>query len=202
MSRAGPAAYPRRRFLASCAALPLLAACDWSRPPVFLGVDITGADYGRDFRLRDPDGRERTLADFRGKAVMVFFGFTQCPDVCPTALSRAVEVKRLLGSDGEHLQVLFVSLDPERDTPAILKAYTAAFDPAFLGLSGDLAQTAATAEHFKVYYKKVPSGDAYTLDHSAMTYVYDPAGNLRLMLRHTQTAGDYAADIRKLLHPA
>lgn len=201
MTRPMSPAYSRRRFLASCAALPWLAACERDRPPVFLGMDVTGAGFGRGFRLRDPDGRERTLADFRGKAVMVFFGFTQCPDVCPTALTRAVEVKRLLGSDGDRLQVLFVSLDPERDTPVILKAYTGAFDPTFLGLYGDLQQTAAMAKDFNVYYKKVPTGDSYTLDHSAMTYVYDPEGHLRLMLRHTQTAGDYAADIRKLLHP-
>ena len=191
---------PRRGFLAACAALAMLAACDTKRPPVFTGVDVTGADFGRDFRLRDPDGRERTLADFRGKAVMVFFGFTQCPDVCPTALSRAVEVRQLLGKDGERLQVLFVTLDPERDMPAILKAYTGAFDPTFLGLSGDAQQTAATAKAFNVYYRKVPAGDSYTLDHSAMTYVYDPAGNLRLMLRHNQGAADYAADIRQILH--
>ncbi len=190
-----------RLFIASLLALALLAGCDRPRPQTFNGTDITGADQGKDFRLKDPDGRERTLADFRGKAVMIFFGFTQCPDVCPTALIRAAEVKRMLGADGERLQVLFVTVDPERDTPAVLKAYTAAFDPSFVGLYGTLQQTAATAADFKIFYQKVPTGESYTMDHSAVSYVYDPAGKLRLLMRHDQSPQQYADDLRKILKP-
>ena len=179
-----------------------LAGCDMVRPAGYHGIDLTGAIYAKDFRLTDPDGKERTLADFRGKAVLIFFGFTQCPDVCPTALARAVEVKRLLGAEGERLQVLFVTVDPERDTPPVLKAYTAAFEPSFIGLYGDMARTAHTAKDFKVYYKKVPTGASYTMDHTALSYVYDPQGRLRLALGHEQSAQDYADDLRKLLNPA
>lgn len=194
----------RRRKLCSATAWVLgaaLAGCDKpaAKPQSFHGIDITGADYGKDFRLNDPDGKQRTLADFRGKAVMIFFGFTQCPDVCPTALTRAAAVKQLLGPLGERLQVIFVTVDPERDTPQVLKAYTANFDPGFLGLSADMAQTEAIAKDFKVYYKKVPAGASYTMDHSAITYVFDPAGRLRLALRHDQSAQDYADDILHIL---
>jgi len=166
----------------------------------FHGMDITGLmpDASR-FALTDHDGKERTLADFAGHAVLIFFGFTQCPDVCPMALARASEIKQLLGDDGQRLQVLFVTLDPERDTPDILKAYTTAFDPAFLGLYGDLERTQATARNFKVYFKKVPTGSSYTLDHTALSYVYDPDGVLRLALRHNQSATECAQDIRQLL---
>ena len=195
----------RRRTLLQggvLAALLALAGCQKQTPQTFHGIDISGATYGADFRLSDPEGRERTLADFKGKAVLIFFGFTQCPDVGPTALVRAAEVKRLLGADGERLQVLFVTVDPERDTPEVLKAYTAAFDPSFIGLHADLQRTAETAKDFKVFYKKVPTGASYTMDHSALSYVYDPAGRLRLVLRHNQTAQDYADDLRQILHPA
>ncbi len=165
----------------------------------FRGMDITGARYGRDFRLSDPDGRERTLADFRGKAVLLYFGFTQCPDVCPTALSRAVEARRLLGPEGERLQVIFVTIDPGRDVAAVLRNYTAAFDPTFLGLHGDAQRTRETADDFKVYYRKVPTGGSYTMDHSTLSYAFDPQGRLRLALRHEQNAQDYAHDLRLLL---
>ncbi len=185
----------------SAAAALAVAGCDRKKPASYHGIDITGADYGRDFHLTDPDGRQRTLADFQGKAVMMFFGFTQCPDVCPTALVRAAEVKRLLGEDGSRLQVIFVTVDPERDTPEVLKAYTAAFDPSFLGLYGDAQRTAETAKEFKVYFRKVPTGASYTMDHSALSYVFDPAGKLRLVLKHEQTAQDCAADLRQILHP-
>ncbi|WP_406626314.1 SCO family protein [Acidovorax sp. SDU_ACID1] len=179
-----------------------LAGCKRAPSQQFHGVDITGATYAKDFSLTDPNGKTRTLADFKGKAIMMFFGFTQCPDVCPTALVRAATVKQLLGADGDRLQVIFVTVDPERDTPEILKAYTAAFDPSFLGLYGDLKHTEETAKDFKVFYKKVPTGSSYTMDHSALSYVYDPDGKLRLVLRHTQSAEEYAADLRQLLHPA
>jgi protein SCO1/2 len=193
-----------RRHAIRCGVLACLLAVAGCRKPAaaFHGIDVTGADYGSDFRLNDPEGRKRTLADFKGKAVMMFFGFTQCPDVCPTALARAAEVKRLLGADGERLQVLFVTLDPERDKPEVLKAYTAAFDPSFIGLYADAPRTAETAQHFKVYFKKVPTGNSYTLDHSALSYVYDPSGRLRLVLRHEQSTQEYADDLRQLLHSA
>jgi protein SCO1/2 len=167
--------------------------------PAFRGLDITGVNYGKDFRLTDADGRERSLADFKGQAVMLYFGFVQCPDVCPTALARAVETRRLLGAAGQRLQVIFVTLDPERDSAEVLKSYMAAFDPSFIALYGDALRTRETADHFKVYYKKVPTGQSYTLDHSAVSYVFDPAGQLRVVLRHEQTAQDYAHDIALLL---
>jgi protein SCO1/2 len=180
----------------------ILSGCnraDVTASPQFKGLDITGANYGHDLRLTAFDGRERTLADFKGKAVMLYFGFVQCPDVCPTALARAVETRRLLGAAGERLQVIFVTVDPERDTPAVLKSYMAAFDPSFLALYGDAQRTRETANDFKVYYKKVPTGSSYTMDHSAVSYVFDPAGKLRVVLRHEQTAQDYAHDIALLL---
>ena len=180
----------------------LLGGCgrtDDSTAAGFKGMDITGVNYGNDFRLTDFDGRERTLADFRGQAVLLYFGFVQCPDVCPTALARAVEVKHLLGAQGDRLQVIFVTVDPERDNSAVLKEYMAAFDPTFLALSGDAQRTRETADHFKVYYKKIPTGSSYTMDHSAMSYVFDPLGHLRLVMRHEQTAQDYAHDIAQLL---
>ena len=167
--------------------------------PGFRGLDLTGATYGRDFRLTDSDGRTRTLADFKGKAVLMYFGFTQCPDVCPTALIRAARVKKLLGTDGDRLQVLFVTIDPARDTPEVIKAYTAAFDPSFIGLYGDARRTRETADEFKAYYKSVPTGGSYTMDHSALSYAFDPQGRLRLALRHAQTAEDFAHDLRQLL---
>ena len=167
--------------------------------PGFRGIDLTGAAYGRDFRLTDADGRARSLADYKGKAVLLYFGFTQCPDVCPTALIRAAKVKQLLGAEGDKLQVIFITVDPERDTPAVIKAYTAAFDPSFIGLYGDAKRTRETADEFKVYYKQVPTGSSYTMDHSALSYAFDPQGRLRLALRHEQTAEDYAHDLRQLL---
>ncbi len=167
--------------------------------PGFRGIDLTGAPYGHDFRLTDADGRERALAHYKGKAVLLYFGFVQCPDVCPTALIRAAEVKKLLGADGDKLQVIFITVDPERDTPEVIKAYTAAFDPSFVGLYGDAQRTRATADEFKVYYRAVPTGSSYTMDHSALSYVFDPQGRLRLALRHEQKADDYAHDIRLIL---
>ncbi len=196
----------RRRLLRAGGALTAvttltafgLAGCDKVLPASYNGIDITGASYAQGFRLTDTDGRERTLADFNGKAVMMFFGFTQCPDVCPTALVRAAEIKRLLGADGDRLQVVFVTVDPERDLPVVLKAYTAAFDPSFIGLYGDLARTAETAKAFKVFYKKVPTGSSYTMDHSTFSYVFDPRGKIRIVLRHEQSAEECAQDLRQV----
>lgn len=175
-----------------------LAGCDRS-PPSYHSIDLTGASFGRDFALQDSEGKTRTLADFRGRYVMVFFGFTQCPDVCPTALTRAVEVRRLLGADSEKVQVVLVTVDPERDTPALLKEYTAAFDPSFLALHGDLAATDAVAKEFKIHYSKVPTGSSYTMDHTALTYVIDVQGRLRLGVRHEQGAQEVADDLRQLM---
>ena len=179
--------------------LAALSACSRTPTPSFHSIDITGASYGRDFTLRDPEGRERRLADFKGRALLIFFGFTQCPDVCPTALARAVEVMKLLGQQAAQLQVVFVTVDPERDTPALLAEYTRAFHPSFLGLHADLETTAATAREFKVFYKKVPTGSSYTMDHTAMSYAYDREGRLRLAVRHEQTAAQVASDLKGLL---
>ncbi len=180
-------------------AVCLLATGCGGDAPKFHGLDLTGASWGRDFSLQDPEGRTRSLADFRGKYVMLFFGFTHCPDVCPTALTRAKEVKRLLGADAERLQVIFVTVDPERDTATLLREYTAAFDPSFLGLRGDAGATKRTAAEFKAFYEKVPTGAGYTVNHSAFTYVFDAQGRLRLAMQHTQSAEQYAADLRALM---
>ena len=195
---------PRRIAIKQIAAGALLAgaaavltACQPGKPQ-FRGIDITGAPYGRDFRLTDVDGQERTLADYRGKLVLLYFGFVQCPDVCPTALTRAVETKRLLGPDGDRLQVIFITVDPERDTPEILREYMAAFDPSFVALRGDAQRLKETAAEFKVFYRQVPTGSSYTMDHTALSYVFDTQGRLRLALKHEQTAEDYAHDIALL----
>ena len=189
----------RRAWLAAIAGAALLCACNPGGKPSPNSLDITGAAYGKDFSLTDAQGRERTVADFRGKVVLLFFGFTQCPDVCPTALASAVEVLQTLGDDGSKVQVLFVSLDPERDTPAILQAYVSSFHPSFIGLRTDLPRTTETAAYFKVYFRKVPMGGSYTLDHSAMTYVFDTAGQLRLASLPGQPSARLAADVRQLL---
>ncbi|HRW74224.1 MAG: SCO family protein [Burkholderiaceae bacterium] len=181
-----------------------LAGCDklgqvMGKQEGFRGIDITGADYGKGFSLHDANGQLRTLADFRGKVVQLYFGFTQCPDVCPTALTRAAEVKRLLGKDGDRFQVVFITVDPERDTPELLREYMAAFDPGFVALRPTPEELKQTAAEFKVYYKAVPTGSSYTMDHSAQSYLFDPQGRLRLVLRHEQTAQDYAHDVQMLL---
>lgn len=188
-----------RKFVAWILLLLLpLVACS-GKAPTFSGIDLTGAELGREFTLKDGDGRVRTLADYRGKYVMIFFGYTQCPDVCPTALARAVAVRQKLGADAERLQVIFVTVDPERDSAVVLKAYTAAFDPSFVGLRGDDVQTRAVAKEFRVTYQKVPTGSSYAMDHTAMTYILDARGRIRLGMRHSQTADEYAADLRTLM---
>jgi protein SCO1 len=168
--------------------------------PAFKNTDVTGADYGKDFALTDPTGKLRTLADFRGKVVVMFFGYTRCPDVCPTTLAEFKAVKEQLGGDGKRMQVLFVTVDPERDTPQVLASYVPAFDPSFIGLYGDAAATAKVAKDFKVFYQKVPgkTPDGYTMDHTAGSYVFDPQGRLRLFARQGSPA-NLAADIRILL---
>jgi protein SCO1/2 len=178
----------------------LLAACD-AGGPKFKSTDITGADYGRTLTLTDPSGRRRSLEEFRGKIVIVFFGYVHCPDVCPTTLGDLANVMKQLGQDAHKVQVLFVTLDPERDTPSVLAGYTAAFDPGFLGLYGDADATRRAAGEFKVFYEKRPGsqpGD-YSIDHSAQSYVIDAHGRLRLFVRHGRIAADLADDIRTLL---
>ena len=164
-------------------------------------MDITGADYARDIPLTDHNGQKRSLQDFRGKVVVVFFGYTQCPDVCPTSMQELVEVKQMLGKDGDRLQGIFVTVDPERDKPEMLKAYMANFDPSFLALSGTPEQTAAVAKDFKIYYKKVDgkTPTSYSMDHTAASYVYDPQGRLRLYARYGIGPQAMADDIRLLL---
>lgn len=165
----------------------------------FKGADLTGASYGRGFRLTDTQGRERTLADWRGRVVVLHFGFTMCPDACPTELQRDLRIKEMLGKDADRLQVLFFTLDPERDTPQVMARYMAAFDPTFVALSTDLAHTREVADEFKVFYRKVPAGDSYSLDHSTLSFAFDREGRLRVGLRYNETAEDCAHDLRQLL---
>lgn len=199
----GPSRRRVVRWLPVLAAGGLLAACDQApgagQSSAFRGIDITGASYGRDFTLADVNGQRRTLADYRGKVVMLYFGFVQCPDVCPTALTRASAVMQQLGPDASQVQLLFVTVDPERDTPELLRDYMAAFDPSFAALSGTPEQIKAAADEFRVYYRKVPTGSTYTMDHTALTYLFDRQGRIRAAMRHEQTADDYAADVKKLL---
>ena len=180
-----------------------LMACSPDRPS-FKGVDITGADYAQGFAVSDHNGQPRTLADFAGKVVIVFFGYTQCPDVCPTSMQELAEVKRLLGADGDKLQGLFITLDPERDTPEMLKAYMGNFDPTFLALHPTPDQLVAIAKDFKIYYKKVDGKTAtsYTLDHSAGSYTFDTRGRVRLYNRYGSGAAALAEDVKTLLKSA
>ena len=167
----------------------------------FTAIDITGASYANKLELPDPSGQMRRLDEFKGKVVVVFFGFTQCPDVCPTTLAELAAVRRALGADGARVQPIFVSVDPQRDTPEVLKAYAQAFGDDVVALRGDEAQTKAAAQEFKVFYSKVPgkTPDTYTIDHTAGSYVFDTQGRIRLFMRHGQPAAAVEADIRRLL---
>ena len=171
----------------------------------FHAIDITGADYAQGFDLPDPSGRRRTLAEFRGQVVVVFFGFAQCPDVCPTTMLELAEVKAALGEPGRRVQGVFVTIDPERDTPEVLASYVANFDPGFVALRGTLEETAALARSFKVFYRKVPgkTGDgSYTMDHTAGSYVFDAQGRIRLFTRHGTGTEALKADLARLLAEA
>ena len=176
--------------------LGLLAGCDTRGQLSFkYGKDLSDKIMGRTFKLKDTEGNVRTLSSFSGLMPMVFFGFTQCPAICPTTLARAAQAKKLMGRDGERLQVIFITLDPERDTPAVLDAYVKAFDPTFVALYGTLEETAATAKEFDVFYEKIPSGSTYTLSHTATSFVYDSRGTLRLGLSQSLTAQECAQDL-------
>lgn len=185
-------------------AVALLAAgCDklGEKPPAFHNTDVTGVDYAKGFSLTDHTGKPRTLADYKGKVVVIFFGYTQCPDVCPTTMSEMATVMKELGPASDDVQVLFITVDPERDTQELLSHYVPAFDKRFVGLVGDAAATAQVAKEFKVYYAKVPGSDpaSYTVDHTAGSFVFDKQGHLRLFVRHGQGPALIAHDLRQLL---
>jgi protein SCO1 len=189
------------RIITICAAVLAITACS-DKKVAFNSVDITGAAYAQDFSLPDVDGKTRTMKDFAGKVVVVFFGFTQCPDVCPTTMAEVSSVKKALGKDGDKLQAIFITIDPERDTAPVLKAYVANFDPSFVGLrpaSPEALTDAAKA--FKIYYKKVDGKTAgnYTMDHTAASYVFDTKGRVRLFTRYGSGVDKLTADVQQLL---
>lgn len=202
----------RRAVLAGATAvvaasmLPLLSGCDApgtggaSSGGSFKGVDITGASYAKGLQLKDVNGQVRSLAEFKGKVVFLFFGFTQCPDVCPTTMAELAEVRRRLGPDGDKVQGVFVTVDPERDTPELLKGYLGSMDPSFVGLTGTPDEIKAAAKEFKVFYQKVPTQNGnYTIDHTAGAFVFDPSGQVRLFVRYGMPVDDLVSDIRQLL---
>lgn len=188
----------RRLFL--LLSFATLLAC--SRAPVeFRNTDLTGASFGRQLSLTDHHGKQRSLSDFEGKAIILFFGYTSCPDICPTMLSRLAEVMKALGDDSKRVQVLFVTIDPERDTADRLKDFVPWFEPSFLGLYGDAKQTKAVVDEFRVFAarKDVEGELGYVMDHSSGAYVFDPAGRIRLYLKDTSSIEDITSDIRLLL---
>ena len=186
---------------ATLALVLLVLAATGCAPEKFRATDITGANFAREFELTGHDGKPRTLEDFRGRVVVLFFGFTHCPDICPTTLAQFAQAAKLLGADADRVQFLFVTVDPERDTPEVLAKYVPAFDARFLGLTGDAQAIARTAKEFKVIYQKQPgkTPDAYTVDHSAGIYVFDREGRVRLFVRHDRPAEDLVHDVRLLL---
>jgi protein SCO1 len=194
----------RRLILgASLAGALALAGCDraGTAPAAFKAIDITGAEYAQGFDLPDAQGQRRTLADFKGKVTLVFFGFTHCPDVCPTTMLELAQVKKALGADGERVQGIFITVDPERDTPELLKAYVNNFDPSFVALRGTDEETKALAKSFKVFYAKVPGKveGQYTMDHTAASFVFDPKGKIRLYTRYGSGAEALQSDLKLLL---
>jgi len=197
----------RRRFvltaLASTASVPVLMACSPETTP-FKSTDVTGASFAKDLRLKDHHGNLKTMKDFKGKIAVVFFGFTQCPDVCPTSMTTMAEVKRLLGAQGDRLQVLFITVDPERDTQLLLKDYMANFDPSFIALRPEPDELKGVASDFKIYFKKVSGSTptSYTMDHSAGKYIFDTEGRVRLFSAYGTDAATIASDIQILLTKA
>ena len=192
-----------KKLFAMCLFAVALTGCSKvaDKPAVFNNVDITGAQYARDFKLTDHTGAARTMADFKGKVTVLFFGFTQCPDVCPTTMAELAQVKQSLGAQADKLQVLFVTVDPERDTQQLLAQYVPAFDPTFIGLRGDAAATAAVAKEFKIFYAKSAGATPanYSMDHTAGSYVFDREGKIRLFVRHGKGPAPIAQDIKQLL---
>jgi protein SCO1/2 len=199
----------QRTFSAIMLALSLtLAGCNdkTTAPPppppaAFTNTDVSGLEYAKDFSLKDFNGKPHTMADFKGKAVIMFFGYTQCPDICPTTMTDLAAVMKQLGPQADKVQVLFVTVDPERDTPEILSKYVPAFDPRFLGLRGDAAETAKITKDYKVYYQKVPGKEpgSYSMDHSAGLYIYDTQGHIRLFARNAEDSAAMAHDLKILL---
>ena len=189
-----------RRFLWTALTVLALAACSPEKPK-FNSIDVTGADYAKGFTLTDHNGQSRSLSDFKGKAVVLFFGYTQCPDVCPTSMAELAEIKRLLASDGDKLQGVFVTVDPARDTTELLKAYMTNFDPSFVAFTPTPEQLSVVAKDYKIYYKRVEgqTPTSYSMDHSAGSYVYDTQGHLRLYSRYGMGAKLLAQDIQTLL---
>lgn len=187
------------RWSALVCVVALLAGCQPQHK--FENTDITGATYGSEFALTDHTGKLRTLADFKGKVVTIFFGYTQCPDVCPTTMVEMIDVMKRLGPDADRVQVLFVTIDPQRDTKELLGQYVPGFDPHFIGLTGTPEEIAKVAKEFKVFYQKVPgkTESSYTMDHFAGMYVFDPQGRIRLFVRYGQKPEAIAADLRALL---
>ncbi|QTN27465.1 SCO family protein [Rhodoferax sp. AJA081-3] len=181
-------------------AIGIFGACT-PQQPVFSSIDVTGADYAKGFELTDHNGQVRTLKDFAGKVVVLFFGYTQCPDVCPTTMTELADVKKALGTDGERLQGIFITVDPERDTPELLKAYMGNFDPSFVALRATPDKLTALAKDYKIYFKKVEgkTPTSYSMDHSAGSYVYDTQGRLRLFTRYGSGPKPLTEDIRQLL---
>lgn len=193
----------RKLMILLCCALALVA-CD-GKPPApkasFVSTDVTGLDFGKGFELTDHTGHTRTLDDYKGKVVAVFFGYTQCPDVCPTTMAEMAQVKQLLGPDGDKLQVLFITVDPERDTQELLASFVPAFDASFVGLRGNVQQTEKFEKDFKIFAQKVAGkdGQSYTIDHTAGTYLFDPQGRIRLFVKHGQPPSELLKDVRSLL---
>ncbi|MBA2659386.1 MAG: SCO family protein [Nitrosospira sp.] len=182
-------------------AMLLLAGCGTTGKPTFISTDITGAEFGKDFRLADHTGEIRSLGDFKGKAIVLFFGYTHCPDICPATMGELAAAMQKLGKDAARVQVLFVTVDPDRDTPALLKEYLSAFNPTFLGLSGDAQATKGIANEFKIVYQKQmgTSSDHHTMDHSAGSYIFDTKGQLRLYVSNGAGRNVFAQDIGELL---
>ena len=191
------------RWLVAATLAVALAACSGDAPK-FRGVDVTGFDHGGDIALRGTDGAKRTLADYRGKVVVLYFGYMNCPDVCPTTLAALRQAMIELGADADRVQVLFVTVDPERDTPALLEQYVKSFDPHFAGLTGSLDEVTAVAKQFKIYFAKSPGKEPgrYNVDHSTQAYLIDPAGRVRIFHKHDATPAEFAQDIRMLLAQA
>jgi protein SCO1/2 len=190
--------FKRIGLLLSCALV--LAACQ-KDPVKFNSTDLTGLDFAKDFSLTDHHGQKKRLADYQGKAVFVFFGYTQCPDVCPTTMTDMAQVMKLLGKDADKLQVVFITVDPERDTKELLNQYVPQFDQRFIGMYGSLEETKKTASDFKVFYSKVPNkeGTNYSVDHTAAAYIFDPQGRVRLFVRYGEKPELIAQDIQQLL---